>query len=680
MAAETATRRVSDAPRRRRWSSSRLSEGQFSLLLTIPLLLALLAVVAYPIGYAIWLSFHRIDVIFKRTDAVGWQNYRNALHSPEVWHSLRVTIYYTSVVTVFAMAIAVGGALLLNERFRGRPFFMTTVILPWAVSLYATAIVWKYLYSPDWGFFNAVLLKLHIINRPFDFLSERWAVPAIALAHAWQVGPLGVYFILATLQIIPEDLYKMAKVDRLGPLGRLRHVVLPYVKTPLLIVMVLITVEAARVFDTIFFLTNGGPGDVSTTLTWKIYLETFQKRQFGYGAAIGWLLVILTTLITTVYFLLLFYRRREATATDGRGGERRGSAWFRPGRLLVLVGLGLVAALLYPWQRDEPNLLRTMVVTLIGILAVIAAIGLVPVALFKWLPSSRRVVVYVLAALLVVWTLVPIYWLLNMSLMYKTELLSVPTHLVPHTPTLSNFIRIFGGTAKGPGGADLLPVGQAPALKRGIVNSSLVAVAVTALTMLVALPVAYALGRLHFRGKGALLFSIIASRSYPPISIVIPFFYLYTRSVSFGPFGTHQLQGTLVGLVIIYFTLTIPMIVWVLTSFFSSLPRTVEAAARVDGNTRFQSFYRVILPMSWPGIAVATAISFMVCWNEFAFATFLTAGSKAQTFPPVLPAMFFQISMPNEMAAASIVGIIPPALLAYLFQRRIRSLNLVDPL
>ena len=87
------------------------------------------------------------------------------------------------------------------------------------------------------------------------------------------------------------------------------------------------------------------------------------------------------------------------------------------------------------------------------------------------------------------------------------------------------------------------------------------------------------------------------------------------------------LQGTVRGLVIIYFTLTIPMIVWVMTSFFSSLPRTVEAAARVDGNTRLQAFYRVILPMSWPGIAVATAISFMVCWNEFAFAQFLAAGS-----------------------------------------------------
>ncbi|MCA9879559.1 MAG: carbohydrate ABC transporter permease [Thermomicrobiales bacterium] len=284
--------------------------------------------------------------------------------------------------------------------------------------------------------------------------------------------------------------------------------------------------------------------------------------------------------------------------------------------------------------------------------------------------TARRAFTYIAAAVLVIWTLFPIYWLLNMSLMFKPELLSVPTHLWPHEPTISNYTRLFGATAMGPGG-ELPPVGQAGIIRRGLVNSAVVALAVTVLTMLVALPVAYALGRLQFRGRGALLFGIIASRSYPPISIVVPFFFLYSQL---------GLQGTIQGLVLIYLTLTVPMVVWVMTSFFGSLPRTVEAAARVDGNTRFQAFVRVILPMSWPGIAVATAICFLICWNEFTFSQILAAGSTAQTFPPALSTMFFQVSQPNEMAAASIIAIIPPAILAYLFQKRIRSVNLVDPL
>lgn len=284
--------------------------------------------------------------------------------------------------------------------------------------------------------------------------------------------------------------------------------------------------------------------------------------------------------------------------------------------------------------------------------------------------TGRKPLTYALAILLAVWTIVPIYWLLNMSLMFKPELLSVPTHLAPQDPTLSNYTRLFGATAMGPGG-ELLPIGQAPIIRRGLVNSFVVAVLVTLLTMAIALPVAYALGRLRFRGRTPMLFAIITSRSYPPIAVVIPFFYLYSQV---------GLQGTIRGLVIIYLSMTIPMVVWVMTSFFGSLPRTVEAAARVDGNTRWQAFWRVVLPMSWPGIAVATAISFMICWNEFAFSQILAAGSEAQTFPPALSTMFFQVSQPNEMAAASILAIVPPALLAYLFQRRIRSLNLVDPL
>lgn len=285
--------------------------------------------------------------------------------------------------------------------------------------------------------------------------------------------------------------------------------------------------------------------------------------------------------------------------------------------------------------------------------------------------TGRRLLTYSFAALLVIWTLVPIYWLFTMSMMFKTELLAIPTHLYPHEPTVSNYTRLFGGTAIGPGGAELPVIGQAPIIQNGLRNSLLVAAVVTAITMLVSLPVAYALGRLQFRGRTPMLFAIIATRSYPPIAIILPFVLLYSQV---------GLQGTVRGLVIVYLTLTIPMVIWVMTSFFSSLPRTVEAAARVDGNTRWQAFYRVILPMSWPGIAVATAISFMVCWNEFVFSQFLAAGSPAQTLPPAISTFFFQISQPTEMAAVSIISIVPPAILAYLFQRRIRNLNLVDPL
>jgi multiple sugar transport system permease protein len=187
----------------------------------------------------------------------------------------------------------------------------------------------------------------------------------------------------------------------------------------------------------------------------------------------------------------------------------------------------------------------------------------------------------------------------------------------------------------------------------------------------VSIPAAYAIGRLTFKGKGKLLLTIILSRSYPPIAILIPFFSMYQKL---------QIQGTILGLIIIYLTLTIPLVVWILSGFFSSLPRSLERLARVDGCTPFQALYRVLIRAAMPGVTACAVIAFLTCWNEFTFALMLTPGSSAQTFPPALAAMFTNVSYPNENAAAALLALIPVMILAYLFQSRIRGLNLVDPL
>jgi multiple sugar transport system permease protein len=283
----------------------------------------------------------------------------------------------------------------------------------------------------------------------------------------------------------------------------------------------------------------------------------------------------------------------------------------------------------------------------------------------------RRLLTYLAAALLATWTVIPIYWMANMALMYHAELLSTPAHLVPQQPTHSNFSRLFGFPAFGPNGEPLGEIGQAFLVRRGWINSLIVAAVVTAITMVIALPVAYALGRLAFKGRNALLFGVVSTRAYPPIAVLIPFAYI---------FQVLGLQGTLEGLIVVYLTLTIPLIAWIMSGFFASLPCNIERAARVDGLTRWQAFWRVMVPMATPGVAACAVIAFLTAWNEFTFALILNAGSPAQTFPPALSGMFFQISYANEMAAASFLGILPPAILALIFQSRIQQLNIADPL
>jgi multiple sugar transport system permease protein len=283
----------------------------------------------------------------------------------------------------------------------------------------------------------------------------------------------------------------------------------------------------------------------------------------------------------------------------------------------------------------------------------------------------RKIVTYGSALLLVVWTVIPIYYIINISLMYKEEMVSVPAHLIPQTPTISTYLRIFDLPAYGPTGARLDPVGQSFLVRQGWLNSFKVAIPVTIVTMLVSLPIAYAMGRLKFKGKMGLLLGLLSTRSYPPVATIIPF------SALFLVIG---LQSSIWGLILIYLTLTIPLIAWIMSGFFASMPRNVEDAARIDGLTRFGAFRKVLVPMAMPGVAACAVIAFLTCWNEFTFSLILATGSSAQTYPPTLAGMLWMYAQINEVAAVCVMGLIPPAVLAFLFQRRIRSLNIVNPL
>jgi multiple sugar transport system permease protein len=278
--------------------------------------------------------------------------------------------------------------------------------------------------------------------------------------------------------------------------------------------------------------------------------------------------------------------------------------------------------------------------------------------------APRTAVLCLGAALLVLWTLVPFYSLVSMSLMSAGELVTRPGHLYPHDPTLAGYLRVL---EPGRGAARGTTTGSRTLLvRRGWLNSLIVAVSVTTVTLAVGIPMGYALGRLKFRLRSALLVGLIATRAYPPIAVLIPLSAVFVAT---------GLQGSLVGLGVADLTLTLPLVAWCMSGVFSSLPSTTERAARVDGLTRWQTLWRVMLPMAAPGVASCAVIAVLTTWNEFTFSMILAAGSPAQTFPPTVAGAYA-----TEIATLSVLGLGPPAILALLFQRHVRQLNLVTPL
>jgi multiple sugar transport system permease protein len=274
----------------------------------------------------------------------------------------------------------------------------------------------------------------------------------------------------------------------------------------------------------------------------------------------------------------------------------------------------------------------------------------------------HRCILGVGAAALLVWTLVPLYSLGMVSIVNREELLSRPGNLYPRAPNLSQYSHLLqvrllpaeGGLIAS-AGYNALPLG-------GWLNSTLVALAVVPLTLVISLPAAYAFSRLQFRYRTCLLVALLLTRAYPPVSVLVPFAYLFTRM---------GLTGGLPGLVVAHLTLSIPLITWIMSGFFAALPRNLENAARLDGLTRFQALVRVVLPLSRHGLAAASVIAFLTTWNEFFFALILTNGSHAQTAP---------LNVAYAGPAYVVLSILPALVLALLFQRSIRSLNIVDPL
>ncbi len=250
-------------------------------------------------------------------------------------------------------------------------------------------------------------------------------------------------------------------------------------------------------------------------------------------------------------------------------------------------------------------------------------------------------------ALIVLFCLFPFYWLINVSLKSGADLSS--SSLIPPNPTLRNYESIFNN-------ADFT---------KALRTSAIVALTTTALAIVFGSFAAYALARLRFKGKFALLAIILSVTTFPAIAIAAPLFKLWTDI---------GLYDTILGLVIPYLTFALPLAIYILTSFFREIPKDLSEAALVDGATRFQSFYKVVVPLAAPGMATAAILTFIFAWNEFLLAITLTSSSDARTVPAAIA--FFTGSVRFEVplgtiSAASVVISIPLILLVLFFQKRI---------
>jgi len=278
--------------------------------LIAPAMTVVLGLGLYPLLYSLWISVERVDLLGGAPGFAGLANYTLLLGDPlvllAIWHTLYFTVVSISVQSVLGLGIA----LVLNERFLGRGILRALVFLPWAMPTVANAALWSWIYHPSFGVLSTVLYKLGLVSAPVQWLATPYlAMNMVILADTWKVTPFYAIMFLAALQGIPEELYEAAAIDGAGPFRRCLAITLPLLAPMFLVVLVVRTMEALRVFDVIYVLTGGGPGGGTTVLGWVAYLQAFQNLDFSVGAAAANLMVIGSLIIAWCYARVL---RRSA--------------------------------------------------------------------------------------------------------------------------------------------------------------------------------------------------------------------------------------------------------------------------------------------------------------------------------------------------------------------------------
>ena len=261
---------------------------------------------------------------------------------------------------------------------------------------------------------------------------------------------------------------------------------------------------------------------------------------------------------------------------------------------------------------------------------------------------------YALVAMVTLWLVGPFVWLFVTSVSYQKNLLARPLSFIPPEVTLDNY-RMITGLVR------FHAEGQAAKILPSMWNTLVVASVVTAVNLAVGTTAGYAYARFRFPLKTFSLFALLFTRMLPTI-VLIPAFCVIFRALG--------LQNTLTGLIVAYCSFTLPFTVWIMKAYFETIPGDLDKSALVDGSNRLQAYYKIVLPVSGPGLVAGGAFTFMLCWNEFVVAQVLNTKPGTTTLPPVIAGMNGQINIDySVIAATGFLGALPAVLLVLIFQK-----------
>ena len=283
-----------------------IRDRTFGLLLALPALISLILVVGVPAAQTAIYSFQRVPLSDDPATFVGTDNYSKVLGDESFLESLVVTLEYTAGYVGLATGLGLLFALLLDQPLRGRGIARALLIIPWATPVIIAGLMWKWLIDPSVGGLNAVLFELGVLEDYKPFLADgNWALVFTILAASWHQASFSALLFLAALQTLPTELIEAARVDGATAWQRFREVVFPWIRPMFLVVVVINVIYGVLQFDTVWVMTQGGPGDSTTLLPILLYRQLFMFSDIGAGSALAVMLGIVAVLVSSIAVILL---------------------------------------------------------------------------------------------------------------------------------------------------------------------------------------------------------------------------------------------------------------------------------------------------------------------------------------------------------------------------------------
>jgi multiple sugar transport system permease protein len=263
----------------------------------------------------------------------------------------------------------------------------------------------------------------------------------------------------------------------------------------------------------------------------------------------------------------------------------------------------------------------------------------------------RSIIIGVFSVLLAFLLLAPPAWLFISSIADLKDLLRIPLRWIPENPSFSRYAGILFGQ------------GPESEFRKIMANSLYVATFVTVICVALGVLAAYAFSRLRFPGKDRVLFILLFSCMLPPIAVIIPLYQMFSNL---------KMLDTKEALILVYSAILVPFVIWMMRTYFDTIPRDLEDAAKIDGCTHLQTLFRVILPLSLPGIVATPLFAFLMSWEEFFIALILTSTPQAKTIPVAIAEFSGRHSIDfGMMATGGVLASLPPVFIALFFQKYI---------